>query len=179
MRRFLRSFSLFFVLLFLAGCATTEISSPALPGTKKLQGLFSIVTPDTHQSGHFSWTQHAHDFNLMLYGPLGLGATSLSQTEQGVILTTSNGKTYQAQSAEALLNEVVGWSMPLSGFPYWLFAEPDPQFPFTATRDNAQRIVTLQQEGWSITYTWTDSNNLLQGMILLRDSIKIKLFFNH
>lgn len=179
MRRFLSSFSWFFVALFLAGCAATQLTPPTAPGAKKVQGLFAVITPETNQSGHFNWVQQGQDFTLLLYGPLGLGATSLSQTGQEVVLTASNGKTYRAQSAEALLNDVIGWSMPVSGFVYWLFAAPDPAYPFTATRDNTGRILTLQQEGWAITYTWADSGNQLQGMILLRDGIKIKLFFNN
>ncbi len=165
--------------LFLCGCATntTSLFAPG-PQTKSAEGLFSVITPQTAQSGHFLWTQNGADFSLELYGPLGLGATYLSQIGDDVVLKTANGQTYNADSAEDLLTQVLGWSMPVSGFTSWLWGKPAPGFPFNATYDDQNRILSLQQEGWSITYTWSEAGSVPSRLTLIRNSIKVKILMD-
>lgn len=131
---------------------------PTSEQTKMVQGVFAVITAQNAQSGHFTWMQTGNDFTLELYGPLGLGATVLIKNADQVHLKTAQGATYEASSPEALLQQVLGWSMPVSGFTQWLWGEPDPAAPFTATYDTDHRILTLAQEGWSIAYVWQNAS---------------------
>ncbi len=141
------------------------------------QGLFSVVTPTTHQSGHFIWdTDACHQkFYLELSGPLGLGATTLSNETGQVVLTLSSGKTIVADSPEDLLQTTLGWSMPVSGMGYWILGEPMPKIPFTGDYDHQHRLLTLNQSGWTIQYTWNNAAPYPSRIVLLRNGIKILL----
>ncbi len=153
--------------IFLTGCATLSQS----------QGLFSVVTPTTHQSGHFIWQEDAahQKFYLELSGPLGLGATSLSNETGPVVLTLSSGKTIVADSPEDLLQNTLGWSMPVSGMGYWILGKPVPTLPFTGEYDSQHRLLTLHQSGWVIHYTWNNAAPYPSQIMLLRSDIKILL----
>ncbi len=174
--KFLKLVSLFLMVL-LTGCAISPTKNETLTG-KNLQGLFSVITPDQSQSGHFIWTQNGNDFKLLLYGPLGLGATRLQAQGNTIELKTSNGQEYWADSAEDLMNETLGWSMPVSGFLYWLWGKPDPTLPYQVTRNNSQEIVSLNQEGWLITYTWAANSLAPKSIVLTQENINIKIFIN-
>lgn len=173
--QFCRVLVLFFG-LFLAGCATTQMTQAPMPGEQKLQGLFGVVTQNQSQSGHFIWSQQSQSFTLELYGPLGLGATTLTDTASGVSLKTSNGKVFKADSPEDLLQEVLGWSMPVEGFKYWLWGLPEPNVPYQATYDDTNHIATLNQEGWQMTYTWQESN--IKKIVMLRDGVRVTIVYS-
>ncbi len=156
-------------LLFLTAC-TTVPTTLAPQNSQTLQGLFGVVADDQANSGHFIWIQQGHDFSLELYGPLGLGATELSNQNMQYTLKTAEGKIYQADSPEALMQEALGWSMPVSGFVYWLWGNPEPDFPFT------QNGNVLNQDGWQITYT--QNGKTIQKMVMLQDNVRITIVIN-
>lgn len=150
--------------LLLVGCAST----PTAPqGTRTMHGIFGVVDLDDSQSGHFTWIQNGNDFTLELYGPLGLGAAELVGENGQYTLKTSDGKTYEADSAEGLLDNVLGWSMPVSGFPYWLWGQPEPGVPYLQS-DNI-----LNQEGWQITYTY--DQQVLKKINMIRDGVHVTI----
>lgn len=171
----------FFIVLGLSACTTVPGPQPTAPLSTEihLQGLFSVVTSREHPSGHFVWEEDAghQQFYLELSGPLGLGATTLSNQNNGgkVVLTTSSGKSFVADTPEAVLQKALGWSMPISGLRYWILGQAAPDLPFTATYDKAHRLLTLQQSGWSITYTWKDPMPYPSRIVLLRKNIRILL----
>lgn len=170
---------LLFLVVLLAGCATSPSNLGNPSGqTQILQGIFGIVTPKNSESGRFTWIQNGDDFSLTLYGPLGLGATNLSTTKTEYALKTPDGQEYLADSPEELMEDVLGWSMPISGFAYWIWGEPDAAAPYEATYNDAKQIVTLNQEGWLISYTWVPKSLVPKSIILTQENITIKIFIN-
>ena len=63
--------------------------------------------------------------------------------------------------------------MPVSGFRYLLFGQAEPSVPYTATYDTAGHILTLNQEGWAITYTW--QQNALTRILMIRGDVKLTI----
>jgi outer membrane lipoprotein LolB len=165
--------------VLLSACTTTQLK-PAAPGETQLQGLFGIVTPQTHESGHFVWEQNnQQQFSLELYGPLGLGATSLIEQNGVVILETVQGKKYTATSPELLLQNNLGWSMPIQGMTYWLFGVPVPTIPFVAQYDALNRIVHLLQSGWTIDYTWQQNRVYPARILMQRQGVRLIVAITH
>ncbi len=164
--------------LLLTACATAPQKAP-LSGEVQLQGMFSLVTPQAHESGHFSWQEDpSQQFNLELYGPLGLGATRLVKQNDAVTLETAQGKTYTAGSPEQLLQNVLGWSMPVEGMTYWLLGVPVPHQPFTAQYQGSE-IVVLNQAGWVIHYTWSKTSIYPQRILMQRTNVRLLVVVSH
>ena len=175
LRNYLKLTFFLSVLLLLVGCATTQINAPA--NAKKLQGIFGVVHNHQAESGRFIWVQMADDsFVLELYGPLGLGATALTRNAAEVTLTTANGKIYKADSPEALLEKVLGWSMPISGMSSWLWAKPVSGIPFTAQYDYGYHLTQLHQEGWKIIYTW--QRGQVRKIVMTQNHVRITVVVN-
>jgi outer membrane lipoprotein LolB len=162
-----------FCCLILCACSTPTLK-PNAPGQIQLQGVFGIVTPQSHESGHFIWAQDSQrQFSLELYGPLGLGATSLIEQDGVVTLETSQGKKYTASSPELLLQNNLGWSMPVQGMTYWLLGLPVPELPFQAQYDQGHRIVSLAQSGWMIQYTWGKNWVYPLRIVMQREGVRV------
>ncbi len=159
--------------LLLSACATTQMK-PSEPGDIQLQGVFGIVTPQTHESGHFIWEQdQQRQFSLELYGPLGLGATRLMEQNGVVTLETAQGKKYTATSPELLLQNNLGWSMPVQGMTYWLLGLPVPAIAFHAQYDTESQIIHLSQSGWQIDYTWAPHCLYPQRIVMQREGVRL------
>ncbi|MCX7122478.1 MAG: lipoprotein insertase outer membrane protein LolB [Gammaproteobacteria bacterium] len=166
---------LFMIMIFfiLSGCISVPQKSTST-GAIELQGLFAIVTPKSNQSGHFIWEQAGSaDFSLELYGPLGLGATTLIQQNGLVTLETDQGKKYTATSPEALLQNTLGWSMPIHGMLYWLLGIPVPTVPFSAQYNAVKQISDLTQSGWQIHYQGGVGAIYPERIVMQRQSIRL------
>ena len=161
------------ICLLLSACATApQKTNP--PGVVELQGVFGIITPQTHQSGHFTWEQDPQkQFSLELYGPLGLGATSLIEQNGVVTLETAQGKKYTATSPELLLQNTLGWSMPVQGMTYWLLGVPVPDILFSAQYDSVNQIQNLTQSGWQIDYSWGQNSVYPARIVMQRQGVRL------
>ncbi|NIN34367.1 MAG: lipoprotein localization factor LolB, partial [Gammaproteobacteria bacterium] len=55
-----------------------------------------------------------------LISPLGRGTYQLNGDSQLVSLLTAENKLYQAETPEILLQNNLGWSVPVDGLKYWV-----------------------------------------------------------
>lgn len=141
--------------ILLSGCATP----PAAPGTAVADGppnlwsgrFAATVTeagPDGREersSGSFSLRVDGARTQLELYSLMGQTLAQVSLDDGQATLVASDGKAWQAASAEALTEEVFGWRVPLGSLPDWLegrIAEP--------TEHDGARIVAGLERGWAI-----------------------------
>jgi outer membrane lipoprotein LolB len=53
---------------------------------------------------------------------------------------------------ETLMQQVLGWQLPLSGLRYWVTALPVPDGEFHVERDTSGQVSLLRQQGWEISY---------------------------
>ncbi|VFS85725.1 outer membrane lipoprotein LolB [Pseudomonas aeruginosa] len=60
---------------------------------------------------------------------------------------------YQAESPEALLEEQLGWRLPVSHLLWWVRGLPAPDSKSRLTLDADSRLARLEQDGWQIEYT--------------------------
>lgn len=117
------------------------------------QGKIAFRIGSRSQSAHFNWTNSGQDYHILLHGPLGQGAVRLQKSGQEHTLKDKEGS-WAANSAENLLRQRLGWTLPLSGLRHWIKAQADPTLPLQTQERDPQtgRLNSLRQAGWHIQY---------------------------
>lgn len=99
----------------------------------------------------FSWQQNEKSYQFHLLGPFGSPSLLLKGDAQHVTLITAQ-KSYQATTAEKLLQKQLGLRLPVSQLRYWLRGLPAPQARYTSNLDAYNRLLKLRQSGWQVNY---------------------------
>ncbi len=146
----------------LAGCAAPP-TIPDTPGSEapnRWSGRFAVTVTEAgfqpreeRSSGRFSLRARADRKQLELSSPLGQTIALVTLESGHATLEASDGRIYQADSAEALTEQVFGWRVPIGNLPQWLegrIAEP--------TEREGGRIVAGREHGWSVRFEAFDSN---------------------
>lgn len=118
----------------------------------QLQGLVGVRYQSTAQSANVNLKQDGNNYHLEIYGPLGVDRVILDGQPGSVTLKASDGQITHAASPEALLQQRLGWSLPVTNLYYWLRGLPAPQLAGQPTFDSYNHITSLQQQGWTISY---------------------------
>lgn len=194
MRRIRYAVSLLIPLL-VYGCATqikppneqpTFVVKPrkiTLPNNKQwdLQGAVSIQYQGKAHIGSVTWQQVNDRYAINLYGPLNIGAIGIAGTPYKVTLNKPTGS-YSAATPEALMQQQLGWYLPISNMYYWVRALPAPGKIQKQVRNDDKRLVFLQQQGWTIQYQAFqagDQSSLPQKIVLDNQKLHVKLVINH
>lgn len=179
-----RTAGLIMALSLLAGCATTQLPSSEAERsaeqwqaqkasveqlqTWELNGKVGLRTPQESTSANIDWRQTPYHFRILLSGPAGTGRSTLEGRDGRVSMTTSDGR-FEAESPEQLMDEQMGWSLPVSHLTDWVRGLPADDRPHQMTRDELGFPATLEQDGWTIDYRrWTHFNDLwLPGRLVM------------
>jgi outer membrane lipoprotein LolB len=147
------------LILLLTGCAAVPVpeTAPAsvTPATIKdwnFNGRISLTRGEQGWHAGLDWENRAERYRLQVTGPLGQGALQLTGDPGGVTLVDSEARLYTARDVDALLAQVTGWDLPVSGMQYWVRGLSAPGGPFRTTLDRQGRLQQLEQSGWIITY---------------------------
>lgn len=115
-----------------------------------LLGKVGIQLKGRAARAEFLWTQQPNSYALNLQGPFGLGALQLINTPEEATLITPNG-IQQGKNAETLIEQQLGWPLPINYFSWWLKGLPAPQSPPQNLKyDAQQRLIAFMQSGWTI-----------------------------
>lgn len=168
-RSFLRAAILSGALL-LAGCAgmapvpVSNLSARDAMETFSLEGRFSLRQEEKNHSGRMSWRHAATGDELLLASPFGQGVAEISVGRNGATLTTSDGRAYAAADAQALTEQVLGYSLPLALLADWVRGRSLPEQ--VAERDALGRPLRLRHEDWFIEYGYdSDDPQALPGRL--------------
>ncbi|OMH39031.1 lipoprotein insertase outer membrane protein LolB [Motiliproteus sp. MSK22-1] len=134
-----------------------------------IKGKIGIRQDQQVTSANLSWEQQYNDYRIFMSGPFGQGAVDIRGNEQGIVLKISGDETYYATSPEALLQDQLGWSLPLSNLDYWVKGLPAPTEPYIKTLDERNLLKTLEQNSWKIqyrSYHWDQTVPLPHKIIL-------------
>lgn len=118
----------------------------------QFRGHAVFKMPERKFSANVYWQQTANTYQVMLFGPLGLGAVNLEGQSGSVRLKDSRGHVYTAENPEALMQQQLGWSLPISSLYYWVRGLPAPGSITHVDYDEYHRISHLEQQGWRIDY---------------------------
>ncbi|WP_162902352.1 lipoprotein insertase outer membrane protein LolB [Facilibium subflavum] len=156
--------------VILSGCSTIVSKQPLTPSKApqkawhdyqqtlqdlqswQASGVIGVIIDQQGESANFIWKQDHTKFWLQLYGPLGLGATTFSGDDSGVVIKKSNGDTKHAKTLQSLMQEELGWQIPLKGLYYWARGLYDPTATYQLQLNQYGLAQSIDQQGWQITY---------------------------
>lgn len=118
----------------------------------QITGKVGIRAPRDSGSGTLFWLQRQDYYDIRLSGPLGRGAARLTGRPGNVVLEVANQGRYEAESPEALLEEQLGWRLPVSHLFWWVRGLPAPDSKSKVTLDGASQLARLEQDGWDVEF---------------------------
>jgi outer membrane lipoprotein LolB len=142
------------VLLF-AGCATAPVAvqrQAQADAPFAFNGRIAIKQGEKRDNAGVRWVHSAAEDEILLLAPLGQTMARIHRDAQEVTLDAS-GKHYADHDMESLMQQVLGWNLPLSGLRYWVTALPIPRDEFSIERDANGQVSVLHQQGWEISYS--------------------------
>ena len=151
----IRWFTLLLAVL-LSGCALLQpapVAPPAQPESVPfaMNGRVSINQQGTRHSAGLRWTHQLQSDEILLLTPLGQTVARVYR-DAGNATLDSDGKHYQADDVETLMQQVLGWHLPLSNLHHWVLGLPADHSPEHIERDDGGRISVLSQDGWEVRY---------------------------
>ncbi|OHV12389.1 outer membrane lipoprotein LolB [Kushneria phosphatilytica] len=174
----------FLFVVLLAGCAgqPPQPDMARKPGDWKSQherlttlsrwdiaGKVAIRTPEDSESANLDWQRTPDHYRIMVSGPFGAGRNTLEGNSRSVTLTNGDG-TFRAATPEALMEDRMGWSLPVSALDYWIRGLPAPGTPHRVNRDDTGFPEVMHQNGWTIQYRdWTRADGLWLPRRLIMD----------
>lgn len=196
-----RALGVFFVLLsaaMLSACATRPVVSPAVVSLQQRTADWQLHRQALARLDHWSfsgrvavrdrleeswnaglaWQQRADGFDIRLSGAFGRQAARLSGRKGYAMIETSGHAALSASSVELLMEEQLGWSVPVQGFRYWLIGSPAPGVIDRYSLDEAGRLAELEQSGWQIrylSYQAVDGLDLPRKLELENPRLRIRL----
>jgi outer membrane lipoprotein LolB len=103
--------------------------------------------------GSFEWEQNADGIRINLLSPLGQTLARITQNQQGATLEQNGKDTRQASDLNQLLQDTLGWPLPVAGLRDWLqgyVAIDGKALAALKTEDQ-----TVESQGWKLRYaTW-------------------------
>jgi outer membrane lipoprotein LolB len=135
----------------LTGCAT--VTPPPFDAEFVLAGKLGVSVEGEGGSVRFRWQQAGARYQIDLWGALGQGRTRLEGDADRMKLLDGAGGELLQGAPEAVMQERLGWSLPVGVLPAWLWGQPASGAPAGhIERDAAGRIARFEQIGWQIAY---------------------------
>ncbi len=186
MRRRLGVFALCAVLAALSGCASIR-PAQVLPASNaaidafSLNGRVAVKLDDRGYTASLRWRHTTTRDSLRLLSPIGSVVGEIEADGNGATLTTGDKKVYHSNDAQSLTREVLGWDLPLAGLRYWVTGRADPAAPVQAQdRDDKQRLTSLMQSDWRITYLEYFGDSAMPARLSLAfDRLNLRLIVEH
>ena len=173
----------FLLLVLLAGCASVPVAvqrAPEADAPFAFNGRVAVRQGERRESAGLRWVHRAVEDEILLLAPLGQTVARIRRDVQEVTLD-ANGRHYAAQDMETLMQQVLGWQLPLSGLRYWVTALPAPEGASGIERDANGQVSVLRQQGWEIRYTRyaaTAPDALPLRLSLRRDDLEVLLLID-
>lgn len=143
----------------------------------ELSGKIGIRSPQDNQSANLFWRQQDQEYAIEMTGPLGQGGARITGQPGNIQVSIAGEGDFQAGSPEALLQDTLGWSVPVEQFQWWVRGLPAPDSPFQQQMNN-NRLNELMQDGWHVRYLrykQHDIYTLPSKIRLSRDALSITL----
>lgn len=122
-----------------------------------LSGRIAISDGKDGGSGRIDWSQHGRDFDIRLSAPVTRQSWRMVRADGHVRLEGLEGGTREGDDAQALLQQTLGWVVPVDALAAWVRgarATPDDaRMQFAADGSPAQVI----EQGWTVDYPAWDA----------------------
>lgn len=98
------------------------------------------------------WQQEGEHYDIRLAGVLGQGGARIHGNGGQAVMESADRAAQSAPSPEALMQDQLGWHVPVQGLKYWLTGRPSPDAVLNRELDHLGRLSSLVQDGWEIRY---------------------------
>jgi outer membrane lipoprotein LolB len=115
-------------------------------------GVFSLQTQGNVVTAQFHWREHGENYQIQLYGPLGIGAVSMERNENQFLLKNAQGQIFTAKNPEVLIQQQLGWTLPVSPLTNWMRGLPGAERVTDMQFDQYHHLIQFHQAGWTIHY---------------------------
>jgi len=152
----------------LSGCAI----QPRLPGTsaastslttqtsRAYHGRFAVQYNDQNgvqrnAYGNFDWQETGDTVTLQLRNPLGQTMAIVTSSPSLATLELPNRQPVNADNVSDLMQNTLGFALPVEGLRYWLQPSAAPTSRAETTLDAESsngRLKEIRQDGWTIDY---------------------------
>ncbi|MDT8398019.1 MAG: lipoprotein insertase outer membrane protein LolB [Pseudomonadales bacterium] len=152
------------LMAFLSACATqatTPVSGLSWQQHQRallaleswdLQGRLNIRSSSESSTVTINWAQTADDYVISLSGAFGAGAVKISGNPQGATLEKAGEETVYADSLENIAALYLAYEFPAKQLYYWIRGLPAPETGGKTTLSPEQRLASLRQDGWELSY---------------------------
>jgi len=150
----------------LGGCATPADPLPSVEAGELdrfgLDGKVSWRAPDQRGRASLIWNEAPPRTRLVISGPFGAGTAVLEESVEGARLDLGE-RTARDIDAARLLERELGLRLPVREARDWIRGRPSTEAAVVTARDDAGRIVTLEEAGWSVRF---DRYTVVDGFLL-------------
>lgn len=150
----------FLVALVLAACATPLPLGEGLPARAEvrdfaLDARFSLTHQAERHAGRLSWRHEAGGDEFRIHSPFGQTVAEIRFDARQASLRTADGALHEAATPGQLVQEVLGYPLPIDNLAGWVLARPRGEARIE--RDAAGRPQLLAEDGWQIAYEYDDA----------------------
>lgn len=141
-------------------------------------GKISLDDGDQGGSGRLKWDVLADSSELDFHGALGRGAWNLYIEPDRTVLKEANGEQQTAAAVNDLIQERIGWPLPVDALQWWVRGLAAPGVVDAEQFDPEGLLLHLSQFGWSIDlnrYKSFSGLNLPVRLDARRDNYRVKL----
>lgn len=180
--------------VWLAGCATTQLSRvPLAPEAElallmrledfSLNGRTFVAAGEKPVNASMSWRQRGPEARIRLSGPVGVGSVTLTHGPGVLRVEGSRGEDLEGADALAVVERELGFLPPFESLRWWVLGLPAPDSPPDSRTDDPQgRPLELVQGQWKIRYSRWMQVGTRQGAVQLpklviatRDDLQLRL----
>lgn len=181
------------LILLLTGCATLKAPPPSANYQKQdwqqrrqalnqithwnISGAFGIRQPQRNIIATYEWQQQQQSYHIHIFSSLAIYSANITGRPGYVTLSQSQNQHYSARSPEQLMQQQLGWRLPISNLYYWMRGLPAPG-RYQANFDAYGHITALDQEGWHIdyeNYLTVGHVDLPQRLVISRPGLSVKI----
>jgi len=143
-----------------------------------LVGKISLDDGDRGGSGRLQWDVTAEGSEIDFHGALGRGAWHLQISPDGAVLREANGSEQSAPGVNALIQDRMGWPVPVEALQWWVRGLAAPGVVNDEQLDSQGLLTSLDQLGWKVEFNRYDAKTGIALPVRLdarRDSYRVKL----
>lgn len=147
----------------------------------ELQGKVAVRHDDGTDSAVIrSWNQDGDYFRIEMSSSfMGMGTVRMEGSPESLMITDPDGETYQSADPEQLIQETLGWTLPVEALYYWIRGLPVPDSEHELFFDPEGRIAYLRQHGWELNFddlqTLDGLPEVPRSLTATRDNLRLRL----
>lgn len=147
-------------MLFALGCAANR-QTQLQDADFRLRGRIGLKDPSAEGHGErpaaralstsFDWQQAGERFRIEFWGAFGQGRALLFGDGAAASLRDARGNVTSGVDIDALMEQTLGWAVPVAALRHWVRGRVDPSLAAAAEqRDGEGNLVRFEQSGWTI-----------------------------